>query len=298
MIRALFLIISSTILLGLSFPELKIPTVLRKTGHILSWHASQQDLNPSLMQRIFEAYLEHLDPLKIYFTQEELAPWLHAEPSKLKETVKNFEKGDFSPFFTMHDLFVEAVKRRQVLITTFESALSERELTSIFKEEWAKDLPELKELTLNFLANLNSSPDLQGKPGDKLLKGIREQEEAMTPTDPEIRKNLVHAFILKGVANGLDYHTNYFTPEDVLEFQEYLAKTSSGIGIITDFKSDGLLIKEILQGGPASKSGLLAVDDKIIAVDGTFLSNLDYEECVDLIKGTEGTPVILTILRA
>ena len=51
----------------------------------------------------------------------------------------------------------------------------------------------------------------------------------------------------------------------------------------------------ILENSPASQSGKLKINDKIIAVNHEPIVGLDITEAVDLIRGEKGTPVVLTV---
>jgi len=54
---------------------------------------------------------------------------------------------------------------------------------------------------------------------------------------------------------------------------------------------------EIIEGGPAHLSKALKIGDKIIAVDQEPVIGLEITEAVELIRGQQGTPVTLTIVR-
>ena len=94
-----------------------------------------------------------------------------------------------------------------------------------------------------------------------------------------------------------DPYTLYMTPE---QYQEFLygmedSQDIQGIGIVTSFTREGLLIQEIIPDSPAQQAGLQA-GDLIVAVDG--VSCVPAEEShISLISGAPGTWVSLTVLR-
>jgi carboxyl-terminal processing protease len=59
---------------------------------------------------------------------------------------------------------------------------------------------------------------------------------------------------------------------------------------------ESLNIVSPLEDSPAYRAGLQP-EDKVLAIDGTSTKGKDVEECVDLLMGTPGTPVTLTIQR-
>src|SRR5690606_23312867 len=77
-----------------------------------------------------------------------------------------------------------------------------------------------------------------------------------------------------------------------------------GIGARLQTEDDYTKVVEIIPGGPAAKSKLLDVDDKIIGVaqgdDGEFVDIIGWRitEAVKLIRGTKGTTVRLQIIPA
>jgi carboxyl-terminal processing protease len=72
--------------------------------------------------------------------------------------------------------------------------------------------------------------------------------------------------------------------------------TVVGIGAVVTMKDGVPIIHELILTGPAIGSGLQA-EDKIIKVDGTATTGLDLIQVVNLIRGSVGTTVKITVAR-
>ena len=103
---------------------------------------------------------------------------------------------------------------------------------------------------------------------------------------------------IRGMLESLgDEHTSYLDPEMFeranaqLEGEEY-----EGIGAWVDTTGNYLTIISAMPGSPAEKAGLKP-NDKIIAVDGEDMSEIDGELVRQRVIGPKGTVVRLTILR-
>lgn len=109
-------------------------------------------------------------------------------------------------------------------------------------------------------------------------------------------QNLVYGAI-KGLTKALnDPNTIFFDPEDYKKFSEDISGSFSGVGMEIGIKNDQLVIIAPLKGSPAEKIGLMA-KDKIIKIDDKETFDLNVDEAVKLIRGQEGTKVVLSILR-
>jgi len=70
-----------------------------------------------------------------------------------------------------------------------------------------------------------------------------------------------------------------------------------GIGAQLRDDLNGLTVVRLLDGGPAKLSKSLKIGDRIIAVNNEPIVGWEISDAVELIRGKEGTPVTLTLLR-
>lgn len=105
--------------------------------------------------------------------------------------------------------------------------------------------------------------------------------------------------VVRGYLEGLgDKYSAYMTSE---EYEAYKAESLGntvgiGINVIYDDKNGTIEVIEVVQGSPAEEAGILA-SDFVVAVNGTRVSDVDYYEALDLIRGEEGSTVIITVKR-
>jgi carboxyl-terminal processing protease len=104
---------------------------------------------------------------------------------------------------------------------------------------------------------------------------------------------------LNSYTSAIDPHTSYFTPRSAENFNLSMSLSLEGIGAVLQKQDDVVAIREIMPGGPADKSGLLAPGDRVVAVgQGTSGAMEDVigwriDNVVALIRGPKGSQVRL-----
>ncbi len=69
-----------------------------------------------------------------------------------------------------------------------------------------------------------------------------------------------------------------------------------GTGVIV-FKVEGnFVIKRVVDGSPAAEAGV-KVNDRLIKVDDKLIDGLSVSHVLDLLRGPQGTPVKLVVMR-
>ena len=103
---------------------------------------------------------------------------------------------------------------------------------------------------------------------------------------------------IRGVLRGLnDPHTSLLPPEDADLFQSDMEGGFEGIGARVNLaEQGGIEIVETFQNQPAWEAGIRR-GDIVITVDDQDVTNLTLMEGIGLIRGPEGSPVLLTVYR-
>lgn len=92
---------------------------------------------------------------------------------------------------------------------------------------------------------------------------------------------------------------SYYIPASEYEtYQENMANAYVGVGItiLSSEEVEGFQIMSVTPGGPAEEAGV-QVDDLLIGVDGEDVRQSDASQVRNLVRGEEGTNVVLTVLR-
>ncbi len=292
-----------------SLAECKLPSltprdVRSKIEEVLKAHASYKAFTPELMERVLLNFLDELDPAKTYFLAPEIASWTKPSAETLQRALMGFKTCDYSVFHEIHAVLLTALDRRNAL----ENELSAKELPSGVKRDEFKDLSwatDWSDLSTRLIRIKALQMEAAGKMGalakDRFLQLLEKRrlnrESELAGGIEEERSKIILATLLKAAMASLDSHTNYFTPSEANQFMIQVQQRLFGIGAQLRDDLDGLSIMRILENSPASQSGKLKINDKIIAVDKEPVVGMDIAEAVELIRGAKGTPVLLSILR-
>jgi carboxyl-terminal processing protease len=101
---------------------------------------------------------------------------------------------------------------------------------------------------------------------------------------------------IDAMMNSLDPFTNYISENEMEGYRILSEGSYKGIGADLDKVGEYVAVIEILEGGPAQKSGIKA-GDIIWAVDGKSAKNKSVEEIGLALRGTPNSEIALTIKR-
>ena len=99
-----------------------------------------------------------------------------------------------------------------------------------------------------------------------------------------------------GMLQVLDPHSNYLDPRSFRHMRARQEGSFFGVGIIISRRNGKVTVISPIAGTPAASRGLRA-GDVIAGVAGEDTEDLNLDEVVDLVRGPEGTTVVLTIAR-
>ena len=157
---------------------------------------------------------------------------------------------------------------------------------------WAKILIAV---ALTLLVTVGGTLLLLGRSGLTLMQGYLLAKFAFVETDADLNKAVDQA--LAGMVEGLgDRWSYYLDPESDQSTLENRANNYVGVGVTINYeREEGLLVLEVVEGGPAHKAGVVA-GDVITHVDGTSVAGEARYQASNLIAGEEGSQVQLTLL--
>lgn len=108
--------------------------------------------------------------------------------------------------------------------------------------------------------------------------------------------------LIDGAIDGMvkslgDPHSNYLSPKMYQSLKEQTQGSFAGIGVVMGMDNNkNIKIIAVMEDSPGQKAGL-AEGDQIIAVDGTPVTEMAFDEVATHVRGEPGTDVVLTIMR-
>ncbi|MFP3029583.1 MAG: carboxy terminal-processing peptidase [Arsenophonus sp.] len=265
-------------------------------------HYRRFNLNENFSSKIFSRYLNLLDYSHNVFLQLDIDKFA-SKKTKVGQLIETGHLNDLYMIFNLaqqrrHECFQYALSRLNMSLDFDNNDVIELDRS---KEPWPKTVEELNKLWdakvkfdwLNL--RLSGKNDLEIKP--ILTKRYNFALKRLAQTQSED----VFQLIMNAFAREIDPHTNYLSPRNTEQFNSEMSLSLDGIGTVLRQDEDSIIINSMVPGGPAAKSKLLKVGDKIIGVAQTGKSMTDVigwrlDDVVALIKGPKGSKVSLEVI--
>lgn len=287
-------------------PPLSTADVQSTINKMLKSHVSFSHVNTLLLQRTLCNYINELDPLKIYFLEEEIAQWINPTTELLNQLVTQYNQGNISEFIKIHHLFsVTAARQKKIEanLTFSDQENPAPPFTNPSRIPWAQteqDLQQRIQELHQWQVSLHKLLDQQSSETsvlEKIIAKKRRKENSIIGSNETQQGYEILTFLLKSFALAMDPHTSYLTPAEAQQFIMQVQKKLSGIGVHLRDDLDGFTIINILDAAPEKNHALLRINDKIIAVNGTSVVGMDFFDVVHLIRGPQGSTVSVTVMR-
>ena len=286
-------------------------------------HYQSQDINDQLSLKVFNSYLEMIDPQKKYFLDSDFKEFKKYE----KLIDDQWLSYDLTFFNLTHDRLVQRINEVELFLPslfkkTFEFD-SDEKINVDFenlsfpkndkerKERWRKqlkfsmlDLYDIKILDQKKLIESNSdyvkksNSDLLNESLEIVNDNINDIFDLMNDLErKDWFSNYVNSFVTQ-----YDPNTVYFKPEDKDRFDVNISGRFDGIGARLQKRDGGIEIVQIILGGPLWKDKKIEAGDEIIKVcepgkDPVNVIGMRIDDAIKLIKGPKGTVVELTVRR-
>ena len=134
-----------------------------------------------------------------------------------------------------------------------------------------------------------------------LLEGRIDSASILASVRQQANDDVMELF-LDAIAGALDPHSSYMSPSTEASFIGQIGKNFQGIGA-TLYTEDGyVVVRDVIKGSPADRSGEIRPKDRIQGVgqgrDGRIEEVIDFKiaDVVKLIRGEKGTVVRLEVL--
>jgi carboxyl-terminal processing protease len=288
------------------------------------FHYSQQPLDTEMSEKFFDGYLETLDPRRENFLQSDIDEFAHFRTNLDKLTVADRETADLTPAFEIYQRFVERLQQHDAYVdellkqNKFKFISDDHILIDRRHASYPKDLDEAQnlwreQLRYQYLEE-KLSRELSATNSDIILPLTKTNYTDIADTLARHYRWNFHYYTnwdstdvlqayLEALAHAYDPHSDYFNTEHAQDFSIQMSLALFGIGAQLQEDDGYCTISALIPGGPAAKSKQLNEKDRIIAVaqgGKPFVDvvDMDLNKVVQLIRGTKGTQVRLTISPA
>ena len=285
-------------------PDEKQIEVSRQVASLIAnYNYKKVPIGDSLSRLIFDNYLKSLDDNRVYFFVKEVIEFKENRDLMDDQMVT----GDLEPAYHMFNVYLERyVNRIQFMIaqlptipfdfTNNESLVYNREKLPFMQTQAEMDAYWMQRLKYDLL-NLK----LAGTDEAKSKETLKKRYENLLSQIAKIESYDAFQSLMTAYTESIDPHTNYFNPNNAAKFNIDMARSLEGIGATLKFENDFVMVAAVVPGGPADKSGQIAIDDKFVAVaqgDGEFVDIVGWrlDNAIQLIRGAKGTTVRLKIV--
>lgn len=267
-------------------------------------------LDDTRSRDIYKRYLESLDFNKMYLSADDLAKFQGLD-TQLDDAIKS---GDLKPAFDLYSVY----RQRALERTAFAKNLLTQDIFTFTGDDsfefdredaqWAPSQSALDGLWRQLVRYDWMRLELAGRKPDEIRKTLSKRYDNLATSLRETNGDDVVQSFLNSYANSVDPHTDYLNPRSAQVFNTQISQTLEGIGAVLQKQDDVIAIREVVAGGPVSKSGLLKPGDRIVSVgqgpSGKNELPLEdivgwrIDDAVQKIKGKKGTTVRLGVVPA
>jgi len=271
---------------------------------LTSYHYQSEELDDALSERIFERYLELLDPNRMYFLAADIEQ-LERYRNRLDESLRVAE---IEPAFEIFSTYRERVDQRigyalTQLENEFDFSVEEEYQFDRSESDWAASPEELDQIWRKRVKNDWLGLKLAEREVDDIRETLDGRYNTIRKRVNEFNSDDVFQFFMNAYASAIEPHSSYMSPRLAENFEISMKLSLDGIGALLSSQNEYVEVAEVVPGGPADLDGRLQSGDRIIGVaqdDDEFVDVVGWrlDDVVELIRGERETLVRLEILPA
>lgn len=302
---------------------LKTQDINKVMAQIFQEHVDKKEMSSTIIQTALKNYIDQFDQERVYLLEDEIKPYLKISQSDLNTMVERYKRQDFKEFVQLNDLIQKSIVRARELRSEIEATKAQmfqvqqpnepqEWLDAEKKKLFALSLDELKNRNRDYLLRfIHAEKKRYGEAyvirnanqifslWEKHLRGAEDQYlyvEGKTALSSAAKENLFAMHVLKALAKSLDAHTSFFNPEEAYDMRIRLEKGFQGIGVTLQETPEGVVVQGLMAGGPAAKSGLVKVKDRVIEIDGVAVKSMELDKVMELMRGKKDSPSMTLVL--
>ncbi|MBM3195075.1 MAG: S41 family peptidase, partial [Chlamydiae bacterium] len=264
-----------------------------------------------MAKRSMDVFIESFDMDHSYFLWSEVKPMLRASGKWVDFTKNSFKNRSLESFIEIQKYFEQSIDRRKIFEKEAIEDLSSKNFDEIQKialnqyDPYPSNFAQLKTKIKSQIALFVVKESFRARANwqeskERLfayyLKKQREKELEYLPRGPAMEEHYFSIHVMKAIAESMDAHTRFFSPDEKREMRQALSKDFSGVGIVVRDSLYGPTIQRVIEGSPAEIAGLQP-KDVLLKIDGKSLDTLYFREAMELLSGRNHTKVRLDILR-
>jgi len=278
-------------------------TILVINRALKSFHYRKVAVDDAFAVKVFEKYIEALDPNRSFFLQRDVERF----ERNVRRLDDDLARGKLDWAFDIFRLYRERVDERieyaiALLEKDFDFDRAEDYLFDRSKAERAKTRAELDEIWRKRVKNDWLALRLSNKEDAKIPQLLRERYEGLARRVRQFDSNDVFQTFVNAYTQSLEPHTSYMSPSISENFDISMRLSLEGIGAVLRADSEYTVIQRTIPGGPAQQSGQVRPGDRIVGVaqglDGEVEDVIGWrlQDVVDKIRGPKGSVVRLQVL--
>ncbi|QDU74116.1 Tail-specific protease precursor [Bremerella volcania] len=278
---------------------------------LLRDHLSTAPLDDTISQRAFDKFLKFWDPLKLYFTEADVAEFA-ANRNLLDDQVRSGNT-EFA-----HKVFERFIQRTLERVQTVDDLLANHEFNFEEDEVFVTDGDKV-----NYPANAAEATDrwrkrlkydlltqlADGKTLEEAKERIGKRYHSYARRIGQTSEDELLEVFLTSVTSAYDPHTTYMSPGTLENFNIQMRLNLEGIGAALMSEDGYCKVSKVIPGGAADKHGKknpeekLEAGDFIVSVgqgtDGEMVDVVDMKlnDVVDMIRGKANTVVRLGVKK-
>lgn len=263
-------------------------------------------LDPELAGKFLDRYLDDLDGSRSLLLQSDIAEFA-AYRSNLAQAIHR--DGDTSAAHAIFARLLQRLSQRTAYVTdllrTEKFDFTGHDVYTFDREntERPSDVPAAQKIWSQQIRAEYLQEKLAGKSPAEIVRTISRRKAHQLATMNALRGSEVLEMYLNALAHVYDPHTDYLGHEQMESLTIAMNLSLFGIGAALENEDGYCKIRELLPGGPALRSGQLKPGDRIVSVaqaseEPVDVTDMPLSHTVDLIRGSKGTTVKLTILPA
>ena len=275
-------------------------------------HYSSIQIDDDLSLKIFDDFINKLDPQKRFFTLSDIKE-LDRFKYKIDDQIKAY---DLEFFEEIHDRYKSRIADAKIYVEkAFENNFdfNDNEYIDLdndsipfssdknqLYERWRK---QIKYSILDIISKKNSSDSIDDNEiMMNAISSVKKNTNDFFNYANEIERDDWFSVFLNSFVGQFDPHTFYFKPDDKEKFDVSISGSFEGIGARLSKADGNVKIVDVIIGGPVWKDKLLDVGDIILAVgqadqEPISIFGMKLDDSIKLIKGPAGTTVTLRIKK-